>query len=331
MILTLGEALVDMIEQPCGLFAPALGGSIANFSVAAALLNTPVTYLNALSEDRFGQRFAQWMKQAGVDGIDRPKSSNPTSLAIVMIDANGKAQYAFHRDQVADRSLSAFELINRMPAHASVIHTGCLALVPDDIDKTLAVIDEAKNRGLRCSVDANIRSAVDSSDQYLQGVWRALKKADYIKVSDDDAASLGIEGLAPKSIAAHIFERTSASVVAVTVGDQGAYAYTRQDAVFCAAPSNIKLIDTVGAGDCFWAAFISTLLSQNLTKEDPKKGSPIISRLAIFTCLSQAVLAATISVQRIGCQPATLDELKATACKRNETPSDLLLSTVRTS
>jgi fructokinase len=313
MILTLGEALVDMIEQPSGLFAPALGGSIANFSVAAALLNTPVTYLNALSEDRFGQRIAQWMKQAGVSGIDRPKSSAPTALAIVMIDANGKAQYGFHRDHVADRSLSALELINRMPAQASVIHTGCLALVPDDIEKTLAVIAEAKNRGMRCSVDANIRSAVDSSDQYLQSVWRALKIADYIKVSDDDAALLGLEGLAPKSIASQIFERTSASVVAVTVGDQGAYAYTRQDAFFCAAPLNIKLIDTVGAGDCFWAAFISSLLSQNLIKGDPEKSAPIINQLAISTCLTQAVRAATISVQRIGCQPATLDELKLTA------------------
>jgi sugar/nucleoside kinase (ribokinase family) len=46
-----------MIEQPSGVFMPALGGSIANFSVAAALQGVPVTYLNARSTDRFGQRF----------------------------------------------------------------------------------------------------------------------------------------------------------------------------------------------------------------------------------------------------------------------------------
>jgi fructokinase len=57
MIATFGEALIDMIEQPSGVFMPALGGSIANFSVAAALQGVPVTYLNALSTDRFGQRF----------------------------------------------------------------------------------------------------------------------------------------------------------------------------------------------------------------------------------------------------------------------------------
>jgi fructokinase len=305
MIATFGEALIDMIEQPSGVFMPALGGSIANFSVAAALQGIPVTYLNALSTDRFGRRFATWMQEAGVLGLngELARCDAPTSIAIVMTDESGKPDYAFHREQVADRALNATQLISKLPQSIKLIHTGCLALVEQDISQTLAVLKEASNRGALVSIDANLRPAVAKGSMYIDSVNRALAIADCIKVSDDDAALLGMVG-APLEIATHLFANSKAQLIAVTLGSKGAHLFTRRTTAQVNAPQNIIVIDTVGAGDCFWAALLGWLYRQN--KLSDVAG---LSRDTLALALEHSTKAAAISVQRVGCQPARWEEL----------------------
>jgi fructokinase len=305
MIATFGEALIDMIEQPSGVFIPALGGSIANFSVAAALQGIPVTYLNALSTDRFGRRFATWMQDAGVLGLngELARCDAPTSIAIVMTDESGKPDYAFHREHVADRALNAAQLISKFPPAMKLIHTGCLALVEQDIDQTLAVLKQARTQSAFVSVDANLRPAVSKGTQYIESVNRALAIADCIKVSDDDAALLGMVGT-PMEIATHLFSNSKAELIAVTLGSKGAHLFTRRTTAQANVPQNIKVIDTVGAGDCFWAALLGFLYRQNKLLDVADLSS---DELAL--ALAHSTKAAAISVQRVGCQPARWEEL----------------------
>jgi fructokinase len=300
MIATFGEALIDMIEQPTGLFAPALGGSIANFSVAAALQGVPVTYLNALSTDRFGERFLTWMQEAGVKGLgsEATRTNLPTSIAIVMTDENDKPDYAFHREQVADRALNAVQLISKLPLKLTLIHTGCLALVEQDIDQTLAVLQHARTQGALVSVDANLRPAVAKGKNYIASVKRALSIADCIKVSDDDARLLGVEGTAAQ-IAQNLFNLSNAQLIAVTLGANGASLFTRNASAFAAVPSDIEVVDTIGAGDCFWAALVCLLYRQAYLKD-----VKLLTQTDLNHALIYATKAAAISVQRIGCQPA---------------------------
>jgi fructokinase len=305
MIATFGEALIDMIEQPSGVFMPALGGSIANFSVAAALQGVPVTYLNALSTDRFGQRFVTWMQDAGVLGLagELARSDAPTSIAIVMTDENGKPDYAFHREQVADRSLNAAQLISKFPTSMKLIHTGCLALVEQDIDQTLAVLRKAHSHGALVSVDANLRPAVAKGKHYIESVKLALAIADCIKVSDDDAALLGMVGTA-EEIAEHLFSSSRAQLIAVTLGSKGAHVFTRSTKAQGSVALTTPVIDTVGAGDCFWAALLCWLYRQTQLAD-----LSVLSGNTLNLALEHAMKAAAISVQRAGCQPASWEEL----------------------
>ena len=175
MIATIGEALVDLIEQPDGRFQACLGGSVCNFTVGLARQGVPTAYLNPLSQDKFGKKFYSLLTDNGVHLGANATSSWPTSLAVVSLDAQGSPTYAFHREAVADRDVSAEMLISRFPEGMELLHTGGLALVPDDQEKILTAIDEAKNRGAIVSIDANLRPlAVAHRDYYIEGVKRAI-------------------------------------------------------------------------------------------------------------------------------------------------------------
>ena len=66
MIATIGEALVDLIEQADGRFEACLGGSVCNFTQALSMQGVPTTYLNPLSHDKFGTQFIDLLLKKGV-------------------------------------------------------------------------------------------------------------------------------------------------------------------------------------------------------------------------------------------------------------------------
>ncbi len=312
MIFTLGEALVDMIEVPPDLlFVPALGGSVANFTVAVARQGASVTYLNNLSADFFGQRFAKWMQNAGVAIAAKKPSAQPTSIAFVSKDSDNKPTYSFIRNGVADRSATTRQLIHRMADKPQLIHTGCLALVPADLKKTLQVLSAAKSQGALVSIDANLRPSVATSPSYVAGVLTALAVADIIKVSDDDCLLMGIEPTV-ESVRKRLMGKRGASCVALTLGAKGAWLLTQQQAVFCAPPKGLRVKDSVGAGDCFFAGLVATLNQSQLLS---RKALSNMSDSVMKASLGHAIAAASISVQRVGCDPATWQETSALAKK----------------
>jgi fructokinase len=71
MILVIGEALIDLIEdrnQP-GAFQAIVGGANANVAIALARRGTKQQFLARLSSDRFGKIIRQRLESNGV-GLD---------------------------------------------------------------------------------------------------------------------------------------------------------------------------------------------------------------------------------------------------------------------
>lgn len=307
MLVTFGEALVDMIEMPDGRFAATLGGAVCNFAQAAARLQLPVAYLNPLSADSFGNGFHAMLRQAGVQLAIEARSACPTSLAIVTLDGDGSPSYAFHREQVADRDITPEQACAALPAAMRLFHTGGLALVPADLEATLAIALVAAGRGALVSIDANLRPlACPDLAAYAAGVRRAMGHADILKVSEEDLHYLGYTAMAPLDAARQLLAALDVKLIALTLGAQGAILLSRQACVTIPATPGIRVLDTVGCGDCFLAGLIASLARQDMLDADALAGA---GAEVLEQAGRHAVATASLNAMRAGCNPPSAAEV----------------------
>lgn len=305
MFLVFGESLIDMVEQPDGSFVPVAGGAPYNFARALALQGVPSAYLNPFSSDAFGRLLRDTL--AASDALHFGQTtSKPTSLAFVATDTDGKPQYSFYRSAVADRDLSAAEIQTHTLRHeATALHSGGLALVPPDADTALGALQQARARGLLCSIDLNMRPAVAQSlgvglDLYREAALAAALAADIIKVSDEDLRYLSTTK-APLAAARDLI-RHSARLVVLTLGAEGAWALSDSLEVFQPALP-VKVLDSVGAGDCFFAGFIAALQRADALRPGTRHQHDQLKR-----ALQHASACAAINLTRRGCAPPSWDE-----------------------
>jgi fructokinase len=322
MIACYGEALIDLIVSPYSRgelrtdSQACLGGSVFNFCIAAQRQGMQAVYLNALSHDSFGRQFAQILQSEGVQLDASTPCPEPTSIAVVQLDGAGKASYAFHRVAVADTARSATDIIANWLPGIAVAHTGCLMLVPTQWPKTQRLMAHASALGCVISVDANLRPAVyPDVPTYRESVLAACSMAHVVKVSDDDLIELGLlssthsEQDATDAARKLLDRSTPTQLVALTLGAQGACLLTRGAHVMQAAPSGIQVQDTVGAGDSFMAALLAFLNSEQLLT--PSALAAGLAQAQLQAALRHAVAAASLCVQRVGCDPATWSETLA--------------------
>jgi fructokinase len=282
MIASYGEALVDLFVRPFASGAlqadarACLGGSVFNFCLAAQRQGLHGRYLNALSTDHFGQQFAQLLKAEGAL-LDAPRCTEPTSIAVIELDEQGKANYAFHRNGVADTARSAMDIIATWSTETALLHTGCLMLTPPAWPETAQILAHARQAGCLVSVDANLRLAVASE-----------------RLNEKAAVAAARQWFA---------QSETVAMVALTMGERGAWLLTREAEFHQSAGENIQVADTVGAGDTFIAALLAQLGSQaGLSMTAARTGW---AGMDLAAALRHAVVAAEICVSRVGCNPPT--------------------------
>ncbi len=311
-VATAGEALMDMIEDEQGRLLPCAGGAVYNLTRALGLQGVGTLYLNPLSADRYGRLLASRIHEAGVT-LARPEPvPQPTSLAVVGLDGQGKASYSFYREGVADRQVNAGGL-NHACAQApglQVVATGCLALVADDSAAYLPWLAAQREADRLVVVDANLRPAIVADmTAYRASVLAALGEAHLVKASDDDLALLNLPGATPLDQARHLLTLTPASWAALTLGADGAVLLHRDGRAWHARETApVVVADTVGAGDCFLAGMLVALLEcpsvQAHTTALPLRDADVAH------VLRHAVASASLCVQQVGCVPPDLPTVR---------------------
>ena len=224
----------------------------------------------------------------------------PTSLARVTIDSAGQASYRFEREAVADRSLAPLDLLKDWPVQARFFHVGSLALIPPDGEKWCELLGALNRRGVTTSVDINMRTmATADAPGYVATARAAAAQATWLKLSDDDLLALGLVE-EPVAAARHLLGAVT-KVVLLTLGAQGAWCLTQDEEMFEPAPC-VEVLDTVGAGDCFYAGFLASLDEQQVLHMLP-------SAPKLRQAMALGTQAAAFSLQQRGCQPAWRREL----------------------
>ena len=143
---------------------------------------------------------------------------------------------------------------------------------------------------------------------YRTHVLRTLQLAHVIKASDEDLEHLELPGVNAVAQASPLLQKTGASFIALTRGPHGASLLTRGGQVFHAAEAaKLDVVDTVGAGDCFLAGLVTTMLDLQLTA-DWGKGQ--VDPAQARQLLANAIASASICVQRRGCNPPVRAEVR---------------------
>lgn len=260
MFLICGEALYDVfIEEvtATGLRLDArIGGSPFNVAVGLSRLGQRAALFTGVSLDPLGARLTRALTDEGVETRFLVRKSNLTTLALVSLQPDGGAQYSFYGAYAADRAVG-HEDIPDLANEVSCVHFGSYSLVVEPTaDSFLALAERAAGSRL-VSLDPNVRLTVEPDiDAWRTKVEQFASFANIVKASDDDLAQLYPD----RSIAeiARAWLQGGVSVVVVTRGSGGATLWSgdyevNQDSV----PK--RVVDTVGAGDCFQAALLCAL------------------------------------------------------------------------
>ena len=312
MLAVIGENVVDIMPAGHGMYRPCLGGSPFNVVIGAARRGIEVCYLSPLSQDHFGQQFAGYLTDNGAHYGLPFFSSAPSSLAMVSVNAQQQPQYSLYRSNIADRAVSAEQQIAALPGHCQVLHLGSLALEPEDAPRIRAVLQAAAQQHILISVDINVRlNAVTNVSAYRNFLSDVTALSQFIKASDEDLQLL-YPTLSTSAALAALRAAAPTALIALTEGEKGATLYWQQHCISLPVIPATPFVDTVGAGDTFWANLLVALLQLGLPTAEQ------ISTEQLTQCLQQAMLAASLNIARQGCNPPDSAEL-ATALLQLQT------------
>jgi fructokinase len=299
-----GEALVDLVEED-GSLRPVAGGGPFNTAIAFARLDVAVGFLGVISRDDYGQMLAQQLVDAGVDMSLVRWSDAPTPRAVVHRDRDGRHEFTFDIRGTSLVDLPPHEL-PELRDDAWAIHVGTLALAIDPPAAAYEAFVDREAGRRQIILDPNVRPAIfGDAAAYRRRFERLAQVADLVKLSEDDAAWI-YPGTSVEDVL-ELLLGFGPRVVAVTRGPNGAIAGWGEG--FVDVPGiPVTVVDTVGAGDSFGAAFVAALVDDGAFGP---RATPIADEAVLRRAVSYAVVASAITCTRTGAVPPSRDDIDA--------------------
>lgn len=310
-VAALGELLIDFTpsgtsEAGMRIFEQNPGGGPANVLAALAKLGMKTAFIGKVGDDMHGAFLKETMEQAHIDTKGLVIDPDVfTTLAFVSLNAQGERQFSFARKPGADTCLREEEVDLEILKKSKIFHVSSLSLTDEPSrSATLFALKKAREEGRIVSYDPNYRALLwKSRESAMKGMREALPFVDIMKLSDEETSLLtGYE--APEDAAKALFQQ-GISLIAVTLGKEGAYVYTKEGGA--KAPGFVsKVTDTTGAGDSFWGGFL-----YQLVKSGKQPAEVTLEEAKNFARFGNAV--ASLCVEKRGGIPAmpTMEQVEA--------------------
>ena len=257
-IITLGEAILDLVFEGGRPVRAVPGGSMLNTAVSLGRLGLPVSLVSELGRDFIGGFILDFLKANGVGTAHLGLAGDgKTPLALAFLDKRRKAAYDFYRFPPARRlcgpspDFKAGDFV-LFGSHFSLEAAVRKVLVP--------MIEAAKRAGAIILYDPNLRRGAAGIGPLVD---RNLRLADIVKGSDDDFAALF--GTAdPDEVFARLRRRGVRRLI-LTRGPKGVVLRTESLARTYDV-KEVRVRSTIGAGDSFSAGVLSALHELGATR-----------------------------------------------------------------
>jgi fructokinase len=256
-IISIGEVLWDVFGD-----TEHLGGAPFNFAAHAKILGHSASFISAVGEDRRGQRVLEKMEAMGLPTrfVSQTKGY-PTGIVTVTLDPSGQPHFTIHRPAAYDfPALSDGDLRELSSRRPDWIYFGTLfQMSPQAKALTLKLIDVIPQA--RHFYDVNLRENCYEAPL----VNELMSLATAAKLNDQEADMIqtmfGWSYRSLEDFCRGTARRFGWEAVCVTRGEAGCVLLVGDNYVE-AQGYEVRVADTVGAGDAFAAAFLHGLESE---------------------------------------------------------------------
>ena len=307
-IVVAGEALVDLVIGVDGTVVAKLGGGPFNVARTIGRLGGDVSFLGALSTDRFGEQLLQCLVADDVRSDAVLRTDAPTTLAAAELDGHGSATYRFYIDGTSAPALdhvpAALVSVALVPAESvRAVHVGTLGLVLEPMATTLAEYVGSLADDVLVMSDPNCRPRIiHDRAAYLLRLTQVHRHTHVVKISTDDARYLDPQ-VEPIEFSQSLLH-TGVRAVLLTGGGDQAWVVSPGGATPVPVVE-VEVADTIGAGDSFGGAFLAWWIGAGLGVDDLADHDALVAA----TAAAQQVAAVTCS--RMGAHPPRRAELAA--------------------
>ena len=270
VIVGIGEILWDML--PAG---KALGGAPANFAYHALRLGEEGWAVSAIGDDPLGAEIMDIVTRKKLRHIIAV-TDKPTGTVQVELDDKGVPGYNIKEDVAWDNIPFTPEM-EALAARADAVCFGSLVQRMASRDSVLRFLRATRPEALRV-FDINLRQHYYSREV----IDESLKLADILKINDEEIRIVAdMFGLGDDDTAAcrALIARYGLQLVILTKGADGSEVITA-DKSFPQKAGKVKVVDTVGAGDSFTAAFVVAYL-RGLSLSDAQR---LANETAAYVC-----------------------------------------------
>jgi fructokinase len=247
MILVIGEVLVDVFPS-----YQRIGGAPFNFAFHLQQLGYPVRFVTRVGNDHKGQEIIDLLLEKGFDRNDiQTDLQRPTGVVRVTLDGKGVPDFSIIENTAYDH-LDLDRITHLDPSKIEMIYFGSLiqrtAFVRRQVERFL------RQKTLRDKrfCDLNLRPPHVS----LGAVDQSLRNTDFLKLNEEEMDFVHRHFVVKKSKGSdpieEIMQWFDISMVALTRGANGSTFYRdRHTPIDQPAAENVRIVDTVGAGDGF--------------------------------------------------------------------------------
>ena len=235
------------------------GGDALNAAVSLAKLGENVTIAGRIADDTNGSFIREICGINGIsmDGVTIDREC-PTAVSFALIDEAGERHFLSNKDIFGN--FCSGDVPDELILRNDLVYLGSAMSFPQLDGKGIRdLFSRAHKAGKLTAMDAAVDEAI-RSDDWLEELRPALAETDIFFPSIAEASAItGLEK--PEEIAAR-FRDTGMKIFGIKLGGEGCYVTDFKSEKMIPGIPNVKVVDTTGAGDSFFAGFLCGLAHQ---------------------------------------------------------------------